>query len=100
MHYDKRQSLRHIFKSQVGFNNLSIPSKTILLEEGKMADRLYLIRKGCLHLIFYNEGKTSFPNFFFERDIVASFDNLYKHTPSLFLFRKYRTNGNIGNKKA
>ena len=72
----------------------------ILLEEGKMADRLYLIRKGCLHLIFYNEGKTSFPNFFFERDIVASFDNLYKHTPSLFLFRKYRTNGNIGNKKA
>lgn len=27
--------------------NLSIPSKTILLEEGKIAERLYLVRKGC-----------------------------------------------------
>ena len=29
-------------------NALSIPSKTVLLEEGKAADRLYFIRKGCL----------------------------------------------------
>ncbi len=36
---------------------LSIPPKTILLEEGKIADRIYLIRKGCLRLFFYNEGK-------------------------------------------
>ena len=27
---------------------LSIPSKTMLLEEGKIADKLYFIRKGCL----------------------------------------------------
>ena len=63
---------------------LSIPSKTMLLEEGKIADKLYFIRKGCLRLFFYNEGKDITFQFFFEGDFVASFDSLYKGTPSLF----------------
>ncbi len=63
---------------------LTIPSKTILLEEGKVADKLYLIRKGCLRLFFYNDGKDITFQFFFEGDFVASFDSLYKRTPSLF----------------
>lgn len=63
---------------------LSIPPKTILLEEGKIADRIYLIRKGCLRLFFYNEGKDITFQFFFENDFVASFDSLYKGTPSMF----------------
>lgn len=63
---------------------LSIPTKTILLEEGKIADRIYLIRKGCLRLFFYNEGKDITFQFFFEGDFVASFDSLYNGTPSLF----------------
>lgn len=61
-----------------------IPSKTMLLEEGKVADRLCFIRKGCLRLFFYNEGKDITFQFFFEGDFVASFDSLYKSTPSLF----------------
>ena len=61
---------------------LSIPSKTVLLEEGKVADKIYLIRKGCLRLFFYNEGKDITFQFFFEGDFVASFDSLYKGTPS------------------
>ena len=63
---------------------IAVPAKTILLEEGKVADRLYLIRKGCLRLFFYNEGKDITFQFFFEGDFVASFDSLYKRTPSLF----------------
>ena len=63
---------------------LSISSKTVLLEEGKVADKIYLIRKGCLRLFFYNEGKDITFQFFFEGDFVASFDSLYKGTPSLF----------------
>ena len=47
---------------------LSIPSKTVLLEEGKVADK----------------GKDITFQFFFEGDFVASFDSLYKGTPSLF----------------
>lgn len=63
---------------------LSIPPKTVLLEEGKVADRIYLIRKGCMRLFFYNEGKDITFQFFFEGDFVASFDSLHKGTPSLF----------------
>ena len=63
---------------------LTIPPKTILLEEGKVADKLYLVRKGCLRLFFYNEGKDITFQFFFEGNFVASFDSLYKRTPSLF----------------
>lgn len=50
----------------------------------KVADKLYLVRKGCLRLFFYNEGKDITFQFFFEGNFVASFDSLYKRTPSLF----------------
>ena len=63
---------------------LSIPSKTILLKDGNVADKLYLIRKGCMRLFFYHEGKDITFQFFFEGDFVASFDSLYKRQPSLF----------------
>ena len=69
---------------------LSISSKTVLLEEGKVADKIYLIRKGCLRLFFYNEGKDITFQFFFEGDFVASFDSLYKGTPSLFSLERSR----------
>lgn len=65
-------------------NRLFIPSKTILLYEGKIADTFYLIRKGSLRLFFYNEGKDITFQFFFEGDFVASFESLHKHRPSLF----------------
>lgn len=80
----KGNSFSDIAELQVRFNNLSIPSKTILLEEGIVADKLYLIRNGCLRLFFYNEGKDITFQFFFEGDFVASFDSLHKRTPSLF----------------
>ena len=63
---------------------ISIPTKTVLLEEGKVADRIFFIRKGCLRLFFYNEGKDITFQFFFEGDFVASSESLYKGTPSLF----------------
>lgn len=75
--------LKHI-KSKIESEYLSVPSKTILLEEEKVAEKLYLIHKGCLRLFFYNNGKDITFQFFFEGDFVASFDSLYKRTPSLF----------------
>lgn len=80
----EKNNLSHIIESQIKFEDLSIPSKTILLEEGKVAEKLYLIRKGCLRLFFYNDGKDITFQFFFKGDFVASFDSLYKRTPSLF----------------
>lgn len=73
-----------LIESQIKSEYLSVSSKTILLEEGKIAEKLYLIRKGCLRLFFYHEGKDITFQFFFEGDFVASFDSLYKRTPSLF----------------
>ena len=64
--------------------HLSVPAKTVLLEKGKVANKLYLIRKGCLRLYFYKEGDDVTFQFFFENDIVASFDSLYYHQPSMF----------------
>lgn len=52
----KDNLINHIFNHNTA-ETLPIPPKTILLEEGKIADRIYLIRKGCLRLFFYNEGK-------------------------------------------
>ena len=76
--------LKHLIELQTKSECLSVPSKTILLEEGKVADKLYLVRKGCLRLFFYNEGKAITFQFFFAGNFVASFDSLYKRTPSLF----------------
>lgn len=73
-----------ILTTGIDFSNITVAPKTILLEEGKVADRLFLIRKGCLRLFFYNDGKDITFQFFFEGDFVASFDSLYKRTPSLF----------------
>lgn len=73
-----------LIDSQIQTEYLSVPSKTILLEEGKVAQKIYLVRKGCLRLFFYNAGKDMTFQFFFEGDFVASFDSLYKRTPSLF----------------
>lgn len=73
-----------LIESHIKTEYLSIPSKTVLLEEGKVARKLYFVRKGCLRLFFYNAGKDITFQFFFEGDFVASFDSLYKRTPSLF----------------
>ena len=70
--------------SHIKSEHLSVPSKTVLLEEGKVARKLYFVRKGCLRLFFYNAGKDITFQFFFEGEFVASFDSLYKCTPSLF----------------
>ena len=64
--------------------HLSVPGKTVLLEEGKVADKLYMIRKGCLRLSFFNDGRDITFQFFFEGDVVASFNSLHHRQPSLF----------------
>ena len=69
---------------QEALTTLSFPSRSIILEEGKVADKLYYVRSGCLRLAFNNDGKDITFQFFFPGDIVASFDSLHNGTPSLF----------------
>ena len=63
---------------------LAFPAKSLILKEGKVADKLYYVRSGCLRLAFNNDGKDITFQFFFPGDIVASFDSLHNGTPSLF----------------
>lgn len=69
--------------SLIKSEDLHFPPKTILLEEGKVADKLYLIKKGCLRLFFNNDGREITLQFFFEGDFVASFDSFLLQEPSL-----------------
>lgn len=61
-----------------------IPAKTVLLEEGDIAKNIYYIEKGCLRLYFNNGGKDTTFQFFFEENMVASFESMYSRQPSTF----------------
>lgn len=63
---------------------IRIPPKTSLLDEGDIAENIYIIRQGCLRLWFNDNGKDITFQFFFEGEMVASFDSLHFATPSLF----------------
>lgn len=67
------------------FEVRQLPKKALLLREGEIADTLYLIRKGCLRLFFYDsKGRDITFQFFFEGESVASFDSMHQGSPSLF----------------
>lgn len=57
----------------------------MLLEEGKVSDRLYLIRKGCLRLFSYNEGKDITFQFFFRGFRAFIFASLYRYAEPVFI---------------
>lgn len=74
----------NLIEKQAITEAISFKPKTILLEEGQIAKRLFFIRKGCLRLFFLSEGKDITFQFFFENEFVSSFDSLYTRSPSLF----------------
>ena len=60
-----------------------IPSGTILLSEGKIATKLFIVIQGCLRTYFIKEdGKEITAEFFVENQIVASFESVTTGTPS------------------
>lgn len=70
--------------SQDALRTLTFPARSVILEEGKVADKLYYVREGCLRLAFNDDGRDVTFQFFFPGDVVASFDSLHNGTPSLF----------------
>lgn len=61
-----------------------VPAKFILLHEGKIADRMFLVKKGCLRSYFFKDGKDITFQFFFENDGVASAESFFENKPSKF----------------
>ncbi|MEZ0128897.1 Crp/Fnr family transcriptional regulator, partial [Flavobacterium sp. LBUM151] len=64
------------------FNRLEVPAKTILLEEGEISKRLFIIEKGCIRVWFNNNGKDLTTQFFFENQSVASIESFIKKLQS------------------
>lgn len=64
------------------FKRIDVPPKTVLLKEGEISKRLFLIEKGCIRVWFNNNGKDITFQFFFESNTVASIESFRKKIPS------------------
>lgn len=64
------------------FNRIEVPAKTVLLEEGEISKKLFIIEKGCIRVWFNNNGKDLTTQFFFENQSVASIESFMKKFPS------------------
>lgn len=69
------------FKAVV--TQLEVPAKTVLLQEGDIANRIYLIEKGCIRGWFNKDGVDVTIQFFAESETVASMESFKKRVPSL-----------------
>ena len=60
------------------FKRIQVPAKTVLLNEGDIAKKVFLIEKGCIRAWFNNDGKDVTFQFFFENNTVASIESFRK----------------------
>ncbi|QHS60447.1 Crp/Fnr family transcriptional regulator [Chitinophaga agri] len=63
---------------------LEVPAKTILLEEGKISQRYIYIEKGCVRTYFNKNGEEKTIQFFFEEEGLSSLDSFVNNVPSQF----------------
>lgn len=64
------------------FHRIEVPAKTILLKEGEVSKRMFLIEKGGIRAWFNNNGKDITSQFFFEKETVGSIESFRKNIPS------------------
>lgn len=63
---------------------IEVPTKTILLEEGKISRHYYFVEKGCVRASLNKQGDDKTVQFFFEKEGLTSLESFLKNTPSLF----------------
>ena len=66
----------------IPYEILSVPAKTVLLEAGKTASKVFLVHKGCIRQWYNADGKDITGLFFFEGSPVACIDSLINAVPS------------------
>ena len=64
------------------FHCIDVPARTVLLKEGEIPKKVFLIEKGCIRVWFNNDGKDVTYQFFFENDTVSSIESFKKEIPS------------------
>ncbi len=67
---------------------IQVPAKTILLNEGEISKKMFLIREGCLRIWFNDDGKDVTVQFFFENEGVSSMESFFTGEPSMFSLLK------------
>ena len=83
---DSRQlSLKAAWRKYKHFwNRVEEPAKTILLKEGTISRRAFVIERGCIRVWFNHNGKEISFQFFFEGDVVLSVESFRKSVSSPF----------------
>lgn len=80
---DKFPQLKDYWDKYLPFQTrLEVPSKSVLLEEGKVSQNYIFIEKGCVRTFFNNNGDNKTVQFFFENEGLTSFESFVNHTPS------------------
>jgi CRP-like cAMP-binding protein len=69
---------RHLWK------RMEAPARTVLLQEGDMSRKIFVIEQGCIRQWFNHDGKEISFQFFFEGDVVYSPQSFRKNIPSKF----------------
>lgn len=81
---DKLRIDNRKWQSYIGcFQRMEVPAKTILLKEGEISKKVFLIEKGCIRVWFNNNGKDVTFQFFFENSPVSSIESFRKKISSL-----------------
>ncbi|MEZ2441012.1 Crp/Fnr family transcriptional regulator [Chitinophaga sp. RCC_12] len=65
------------------YEDISVPAKSVLLEEGKISRYAYFIIEGAVRVWFNNKGKDTTFQFFFEGEGVSSIESFRTGQPSM-----------------
>jgi CRP-like cAMP-binding protein len=65
------------------FKKMDVPAKTMLLRQGEIARRIFLIATGCIRVWFNSDGDDLTLQFFFENETIASIESFKKEIPSM-----------------
>lgn len=63
---------------------LDFPRKTSLLNQGDICKQIFFIEQGCLRLWVNDDGRDITFQFFFEGDVLSSFESLRNNKPCLY----------------
>ena len=82
---EKFPHLQNQWEAYIGLHKrIEVPAKTVLLHEGDVSKRSFIIEKGCLRVWFDNNGRDTTFQFFFENEGLASLESFRKNIPGMF----------------
>lgn len=67
---------------EIPHKTVTVPAKTILLDAGNTATKIYVVRSGCVRQWYNANGKDVTCQFFFENSPVACIESLLNSVPS------------------